>query len=252
MLYKKLDQSYQCLLCPHFCILEPNQTGLCSVRKANNNGIVLEKYGQLTNIVVEPIEKKPFFHFLSKSTTLSIGSNGCNLRCAFCENFEISQNNHTKISKVFNIKDIVNIALEKKCQSVCMTYNEPIICFEFLIDLAQECHYNNLKFIIKTNAYINEDPWKHICNNTDAINIDWKGYALQYREVCKADSYVIKERIQEAYDNGIHIEISIPLYHDFLNNPRIFAQCGSFLSAIDENIPCHLLKVFPANMMFEF
>ena len=164
-----------------------------------------------------------------------------------CENFKISQKVRKDINKHFYPEHIINIAQEKHCKSVCMTYNEPIICYEYLMDVADECHKNNIKFIIKTNAYVNKEPWSDICKVVDAMNIDWKGSEEQYKEVVGANCYVIRDRIGEAYDNGVHIEISIPLYHHFLKDVRIFYQCGSFLSTLDKNIPCHLLSIVGAN-----
>jgi pyruvate formate lyase activating enzyme len=251
-LYKKLDDKIQCLLCPHLCVIKEGKSGKCRVRKSDGEKITLPDYGCLTHIAIEPIEKKPIREYLEDTKTLSIGGYSCNLFCKFCENSKISQHSRKDISKHFSPADIVSIAKEKHCKSVCMTYNEPTIFYEYLIDVANECHKNDLKFILKTNAYINKEPWAEICSVIDAANIDFKGSESQYKNITGATSYIIEDRIKEAYESGIHIEVSIPLYHSFLEDIREFYKCGSFLSSINSQIPCHLLKVFAANKHEEF
>lgn len=163
-----------------------------------------------------------------------------------CENQKISQSKSPLNLKYFSAEDIASIAKEKNCESICMTFNEPTISFEYLIDIAVACRKSNLKFLLKTNAYVNEEPWREICAVVDAMNVDWKGCDSQYADITGAKEFVIMDRIKEAYEAGVHLEISIPLYHSFLEDSRIFFQCGNFLSSLDEDIPCHLLKVNPA------
>ncbi len=235
----------KCLLCPHFCELKKEEYGKCGVRKFNGNEIILDNYGMLTHIAVEPIEKKPFFNFLPKTKTLSISSNSCNMDCSFCENHKISQKKEIEKTQIYNPNDIIKIAEEKNCESVCMTYNEPIISIEYLMDLGRECKKNNLKFVLKTNAYINKEPWKEILKITDAINIDWKGSPENYNNLCGANDYVVLDRIKEAYISGTHIEISIPIHCDLVHSKE-FYTLGHFLGKLGKYIPVHLLRVNPA------
>ena len=243
-LYEKIHGDLiQCNLCPHFCVLKKGQYGKCSIRKSDGDKIYLDNYGYLTNIASEPIEKKPILHFMSGTKTLSISGHSCNLSCVWCENFQISQKNRKKDSKYFELDSIIKMAKDEECSSICMTYNEPTISYEYLIDLANKCHKNNLKFIIKTNAYINKEPWLEICKVVDAMNVDYKGTQIQYKEVMGVDGYVVKDRIKEAYDAGVHIEISIPVYSGFMEDVRAFWNVCSFLSNIDRKMPCHLLNI---------
>ena len=245
-LFEKKTGYVECKLCPHRCRLKEGEVGKCFVRKCDGDSIFLSNYGELTSISIDPIEKKPFHYFLPKTKTVSIGGIGCNLRCLFCENHEISQVEYHPLCKIFAPEKIVEIAEEKNYPSVCMTFNEPIISFEYLIDLAEACHKRDIKFILKTNAYVNEEPWRAICEVVDAMNIDWKGCDIQYSKITGAKEFVIMDRIREAYEAGVHLEISIPLYYSFLEDMRIFFQCAQFLGSLDRNIPCHLLKVNPA------
>jgi len=245
-LFSKKDNFVECKLCPHRCQLRDGDAGKCSVRKCDGDTIFLSNYGELVSVSVDPIEKKPLYHYLPKTKTLSIGGLGCSLDCLFCQNHKISQVEVHPNCKTFTSDEIISIAQEKECQSVCMTFNEPTVAFEYLIDVAEACHNSNLKFILKTNAYINEEPWRDVCRVTDAMNIDWKGCDIQYKAITGAEEFVIKDRIKEAFDAGVHLEISIPLYYSFLEDMRIFFQCSQFLSSLDTDIPCHLLRVHPA------
>jgi pyruvate formate lyase activating enzyme len=247
-LYKKENESIKCLLCPHFCLLKEGEVGKCNCRKVIKNKIVLDSYGKITHLSVEPIKKKPFDYFLKDTFTLSLGLFGkCSLNCLFCENFEYTQLNKDNKYIEKTISDIINIAKEKNCKSICMSYNEPTVFFEFLIDLAGECHKNDLKFLIKTNAYLNEAPWTEVCKHVDAINADWKGSTKQYREVCgssiiKNNNFII-DKIKIALDNNVHVEVSIPIYHNFLkiNKDSLLA----FINEFDGKVPIHLLRVTP-------
>ncbi len=257
---KGKNEGIICTLCPHFCLLKEGEIGKCFVRQAKQDIIFLSTYGCLTHIVVEPIEKKPFLHFLNGTKTLSAGGIGCNMFCSMCENFKYTQPGDFQFKfnslnyktddkvdgKIYPPKDIIQMAKREKCSSICMTYNEPIISYEFLMDLAKECHKNSLKFVIKTNAYVNYKPWEDICSVIDAVSVDWKGTEKNYKEF-GADKYVIEDRIKEAYEKGVYLEISIPLHYNLTKNLSVFGEFGKFLSSIDKKIPVHLLKIYPAN-----
>jgi pyruvate formate lyase activating enzyme len=247
-LYEKKDGYVECSLCPHRCQLRSGEAGKCSVRKCDGDSIYLSNYGELVSVAINPIEKKPFYHFLPGTKTLSIGSLGCPLNCLYCENHKISQTDTHHDSQVFSADKIACIAIEKHCKSVCMTFNEPTISFEYLMDVAEACHKSNLKFILKTNAYVNKEPWEEICKVTDAINIDLKAgtsdsfkFITNYRFLNQ-----VVYRIHEAYASDAHMEISIPLYYSDEVLGEQVKEIGKFLSSIDKDIPCHLLKVLPA------
>lgn len=245
-LFEKKADYVECKLCPHRCQLRSGDAGKCSVRKCDGNTISLSNYGELVSIAVNPIHKKPFQKYLPGTKVLSVSGWGCNLQCLFCENHKISQVKKYNNSKIFTPESIVEMAHTKNCESVCMTFNEPTISFEYLIDLAEACHNRGLKFLLKTNAYVNEEPWREICAVTDAMGVDFKGCDIQYREMTGAKEFVIEDRIRESYNSGVHLEISIPLYPSFLEDMRAFFKCSQFLGSLDKNIPCHLLKINPA------
>ena len=246
-LYEKIDDKVKCLLCPNYCILGYKEKGICLVRESNGKEIFFNSYGNISAMAVEPIEKKPITGFLENTSILSIGGNGCSLSgenkgCPFCENHKISQQEHD--SKYYSNNEIISLAKKYNCDSICMTYNEPTISYEFLIDLANESHKNELYFVLKTNGYINKEPWKEICRITDAMNIDLKGSDEKYLDIIGAKESVVRDRIKEAYDYGVHIEISIPLFYSDIEDE--INDIGIYLSSIDKNIPCHILKIYSA------
>lgn len=248
-LFSKKNDYVECKLCPHRCHLRDGDTGKCSVRKCDGDAIFLSNYGELVSIAVNPIHKKPFRLFLPDTKTLSVGGVGCSLDCKFCENYKISQPKINHHPETFTAWEITEMAYRHQCESVCMTFNEPTISFEYLMDLAEACHDNDLKFILKTNAYVNKEPWSEICRVTDAMNIDWKGYDSQYRCLTGASDFVIMDRIKEAHEAGVHLEISVPLYCSYEEDIRKFSECGRFLASLDKNIPCHLSRVTPAYLL---
>ena len=236
------DKGILCNLCPNYCILENvGQKGRCLVRESNGEEIFLNNYGQISSMAIEPIEKKPITEFLKGSKTLSIGFEGCPLSCNFCENYKISQQQLNN-NKYYSISEIIILAKKYNCESICMTYNEPTISYEFLIDLANETHNNDLYFVLKTNGYINKEPWGEICEITDAMNIDLKGSDEKYLNIIGAKEPVVRDRIKEAYNYEAHIEISIPLFYEDIEYE--INDIGKFLSKLDKNIPCHLLKIY--------
>lgn len=236
------DKRVKCFLCPNFCILENiGQKGRCLIRESNGEKIILNNYGQISSMAVEPLKKKPITEFLKNSKTLSVGFEGCTLFCPFCENHKISQQQLNN-NKYYSISDIIILAKKYNCESICMTYNEPTISYEFLIDLANETHNNDLYFVLKTNGYINKEPWGEICKITDAMNIDLKGSDEKYLNIIGAKEPVVRDRIKEAYNYKVHVEISIPLFYEDIEDE--INDIGKFLSNIDKNIPCHLLKIY--------
>jgi pyruvate formate lyase activating enzyme len=246
-LYKQVDEAIKCILCPHFCVLKDGEVGKCHARQNIDGKSEPISVGATSSLAVEPIEKKPFKHFLPGTKTLTWGGWGCNLSCKFCENSKISQKVPFKDAVFKSTVGLVSIAIEKGCSSISMSYNEPTLSYEFLMDLALRCQVEGLDFILKTNAFVNKEPWKEICQLTDAMNIDLKaGTAESFKAVSGCDQYITKDRIKEAYDAGVHIEISLPLYYSDDILEEEIEKMGEFLSSVDKNIPCHLLSIQPS------
>jgi pyruvate formate lyase activating enzyme len=242
----KKDDYVECRLCPNRCQLKEDEIGKCSVRVCDGDTISLSNYGEFASVAINPIEKKPLVKYMPGTNTLSIGGVGCSLNCRFCENHIISQCERDVHLKKFSVNQLICLAKGKYCDSICMTFNEPTISFEFLIDLADACKTHDLKFILKTNAYVNQEPWAEICKVTDAMNIDWKGCGESYLHMTGATECITMARIEEAYEAGVHIEISIPFYYSSERELQGLSDFVHFLKSIDRNIPCHLVIIRPS------
>jgi pyruvate formate lyase activating enzyme len=237
-----------CNICPFLCRISLGEYGLCKVRKRERDGIIDTTRGRLTYVAVEPVRKKPFFHLGEDIIrTLSIGSTGCSLSCQYCENHFYSQNIRLYKTQEYSPKAIVDIALGNSCHAVCFSFTEPLIHYEYLLDIAEECHKYNLRFLIKTNGYINSEPWNNLLFHIDAVNIDYKGN--NYPVICCGDNNKVKDRILEAlvFHKEVHTEISIPLYKGI--DVEDLKQFSEMVATLDDNVPIHLLKVYPSYQM---
>jgi len=173
------DGRVQCDLCPHYCQLKNGQLGVCRARASQDEKIVSLVYGHPCGLAVEPIEKKPLFHFLPSSDVLSFGTVGCNLRCAFCQNWQLSQSQANTFyggDKIFTPDMIVRVAKKYRCSSIAFTYNEPTIFIEYAINVAKVAKALGIQTVAVTNGYINPEPRKVFYEHIDAVNVDLKGF----------------------------------------------------------------------------
>ena len=175
LFYKVLDGRLKCQLCPHECILEEGDVGICRVRKNENNKLISLSYKQVSSIALDPIEKKPLKMFMPNTNVLSIGSYGCNLRCPWCQNYSISQKKPPSLTEI-EPETLIEIAVKKGHPSIAFTYNEPVVNYEFVLETAQLAKQKGIKTVLVTSAYIKKDPWLKLLEYIDALNIDLKGY----------------------------------------------------------------------------
>ena len=179
---------YKCSLCPHHCLLKDGQKGVCFGRKATKDALVTINYGCATGLAVDPVEKKPLYHFYPGSNTLSFGTIGCNLSCNFCQNWHITKTKTEDLLRERSLTPeiIVNAAKSNNCDSVSFTYNDPVTFAEFAIDVAKACHANGLKTIAVTAGYIEGPARQEFFEHMDAVNIDLKGFSDDfYKSYCK-------------------------------------------------------------------
>lgn len=200
MFYKKLgDNKLQCYLCRHECVIADGKTGICAVRENREGTLYSLVYGKVISINVDPVEKKPLYHFLPGTDTYSFACSGCNFRCEHCQNYEISQMPRDKLKIMgedLAPSEIVSDALAMGCKSISYTYTEPTIFFEYAYEIAKLAKKEGLKNIFVTNGYINEEPLKTIAPYLDAANIDLKGFTEEfYRKICGARLEPVLESI---------------------------------------------------------
>src|ERR1035437_2519197 len=195
----------RCVLCPHRCVISNHKAGICMVRTNEDGVLYAATYGELTSYAVDPVEKKPLYNFYPGTELFSIGSWGCNFRCTFCQNWQISQ--QKVATEHFEKEDIIRITKENNSIGIAYTYNEPLIWYEFVYDTCVIARESGLKNVIVTNGYISEEPLKELLPYVDAMNIDLKSFSEAfYREVCAGQLDPVLRSIKQAYDAGVHVE----------------------------------------------
>lgn len=251
--FEKLKNSMvRCTLCPSFCIIKNNSIGNCSVRK-NCDGVLYSMiYKKTISINIDPIEKKPLYHFLPGSKTLSIGTIGCNLKCSHCQNHEISQITDTSLYKdmrSFEYMDIIELAIKNGCRSISFTYNEPIVSIETIIELSKKSKEFGLKNILVTNGFINEIPLRDLLKNIDAVNIDLKSFNNNfYKNICRGTLAPVLKTI-EICSSSIHTEITFLVLENKNDNIEEVRRVINFIYGLDKNIPLHFSKSYPMYKM---
>ncbi len=179
--HKLEDGRIQCELCPRYCSLQEGQQGLCFVRARQRDQIVLTTYGRSSGFCVDPIEKKPLFHFLPGTPVLSFGTAGCNLACKFCQNWDMSKSREMdRLAEEASPETIAQAAAELGCRSVAYTYNDPVIFHEYAIDVAQACRERGIKSVAVTAGYVCDDPRAEFYRHMDAANVDLKGFTERF------------------------------------------------------------------------
>ena len=240
---KKPDKKVVCLLCPHQCLISEGKTGLCRVRQNREGELYSTSYGRTVTVNVDPIEKKPLYHFIPGSRILSIGPNGCTMTCRFCQNWSISQEKVP--TRYISPSDLPAMAEDRGCMGVAFTYTEPLIWFEYLLDVLPLLREKSLKSVLVTNGYINRDPGLEISSMVDGFNIDLKGFNEEfYRKYCGAGLEPVKEFIRIAAEHS-HVEITnliIPGLNDDFDEIEGMVK---FLGGISREIPLHFSRFFP-------
>lgn len=244
-----------CWLCPHRCHLADGQTGFCRARQ-NKGGIIRSlNYGLLTSAVLDPIEKKPLYHFHPGSHILSLGSFGCNLRCPFCQNYTISQAGRSgfagqqlPLDRV-TPKEIVAAAqrLEETSGNigVAFTYNEPLVGYEFVYDTARLLKEVGLATVLVTNGQIEKDSWLHLLPYIDAVNIDLKGFTQAFYDWIGGDLETTKATIAMAAEEGVHVEVTTLVIPGKNDSAAEMAAEAEWLAGISAELPLHLSRYFP-------
>jgi pyruvate formate lyase activating enzyme len=245
--YQKLtDDKVRCNLCYHKCIISPGKRGICQARE-NRQGLLYSLvYGKLIACHVDPIEKKPLFHFFPGSKAYSIATLGCNFHCLHCQNWGISQITHKIVGKRSTPEDIIQNAVTNRCQSIAYTYSEPTVFFEFAYDIAKVAHKKDLKNLFITNGYISTKALEEISPYLDAANIDLKSMNKEfYRKVCGAKLQPILDNIKLYYELGIWIEVTTLIIPGYNDDPEELKKTAEFIRNIDPTIPWHVTGFHP-------
>lgn len=242
----------QCELCPKNCVIEPGQSGECRVR-INIDGVLRTVvYGFPCSIHIDPIEKKPLFHFLPGTGILSIATVGCNLHCRNCQNWEISQANPEDTPATFLPSErLVALTKQYNCPSLAYTYTEPIIFYEYTYDTAKLARKAGIRNVLVTAAYINEEPWKRLLEVVDAANIDLKGMTEDfYVRICSATLKPVQEALVLAKASGILVEVTNLIIPTLNDKPEEIRQLARWVKAnLGGETPLHFSGFSPRYKM---
>lgn len=243
------DGRIQCDLCPRDCKLHDGQRGLCFVRRAENNQIVLTTYGRSSGFCVDPIEKKPLNQFYPGSSVFSFGTAGCNLACSFCQNWDISKSREfDRLCETAEPDSIARTALELGCKSVSFTYNDPVIFLEYAVDTAKECHALGIQTVAVTAGYIHEEARKEFFSHMDAANVDLKAFSEDfYHKLCAGHLQPVLDTLEYLKrDTEVWFEITtllIPGKND--SDEELTVMCDWIAEHLGLEVPLHFTAFHP-------
>lgn len=247
---KKDKLNVQCQLCPHYCFLKPGETGKCLVRKNVNGDLLSENYERLCSVSIDPIEKKPLYHYYPGKDILSVGSVGCNLKCKFCQNYQISQTSveNYPYLKSYTSEEIINQA--KKYTNnigIAYTYNEPIIWHEYVKETALLAKKNDLKNVFVSNGFVNPKPLTDLLQYIDAFSIDLKGFTEDfYRDFTESKLEPVKETLVEIAKSGKHLEITNLVITGINDGEKTFSEMINWIANYcGSKTVLHISRYFP-------
>jgi len=247
---KKEKQKVQCQLCPHYCLLKNGEQGKCLVRQNVNGDLLSENYERISSVSIDPIEKKPLYHFHPGKDILSIGSVGCNLKCKFCQNYQISQTdvNQYPFLKSYTSDEIVKSALKHPSNiGIAYTYNEPIIWYEYVIETAKLAQENGLKNVLVSNGFINPAPLDELIKVFDAFSIDLKGFTEEfYHDFTDSKLEPVKKALIKLAKSGKHLEITNLVITGINDDEMIFNEMIDWIvEHCGKNTVLHISRYFP-------
>ncbi|MBN1486309.1 MAG: AmmeMemoRadiSam system radical SAM enzyme [Anaerolineae bacterium] len=250
------NQVVQCRVCEHFCTLRPEEWGRCGVRVNRGGKIYLTVYGKAVAVHIDPIEKKPLYHFLPGGRALSIGTLGCNMRCRWCQNWEISQTRPHDLDSQGLGQDLlpeqlVDIAVREGVEAIAYTYNEPTVFFEYTYDTAVLAYERGIKNIYVSNGFMSSEVLERLSPYLDSINIDLKGFTEAfYQEYTGARLAPVKRNIKTfAQETQTWVEVTTLVIPGLNDSDEELRACAEWLSGINPDIPWHISAFHPAYEM---
>ena len=249
MNYYKIDEKNRviCQLCRHYCKLKEGQVGICGVNKNENGEFKNLVYNHPSTINVDPVEKKPLYHFLASTTTLSFGTVGCNFKCPFCQNWQISQEHKIDTNTIVTKEQMVALALKYECKSISYTYNEPTIFYPYAKDIGLLAKEYNLKNIFVSNGFESKEVIEDMKDWVDAINVDLKSFNSDYyKKVLKGGLEELKDSLKLMVKNGIWVEVTTLVIDGINSTPKELREIAKFIAnELGTHIPWHLSAFHP-------
>ncbi|MBO5593971.1 MAG: AmmeMemoRadiSam system radical SAM enzyme [Prevotella sp.] len=251
--YKRLnDGRVECLLCPHHCKIANGKTGICRNRRNKDGVLVSEVYGKPCSLAIDPIEKKPLYHFHPGTKCLSIACTGCNFRCLNCQNYEISQVSPEDVGHYeLSPQQVVDLCLEHHCPGIAYTYTEPLTYLEYIVDTARLAHENGLWNILVTAGYVCQEPLEDLLPYLDAANIDLKSFSDDvYQKVSGGHLQPVLDTILAMQKAGVWIELTTLIIPGLNDDMEMIRQMCRWI--VDNgllNNPLHFSRFFPRYKM---
>lgn len=254
LFYENLDGGkVKCTLCPRGCVVADSRTGTCGVRENVKGKLYSLVYEKPVAIHVDPIEKKPLYHFHPGVKILSIGTYGCNLDCRFCQNYDLSQEFEVSgFQFIDNVTPemIIKTCLDENLKFVAFTYNEPTIFYEYMLDIAKLCKANDIKTVSVSNGQINEKPLRELINYIDAFNIDLKAFNNDfYKNICGGELQTTLDTLKIIVEEKKHLEITFLLIEGFNDDENEFRQMCEFVKSLGGDVVFHISRSFPRYKM---
>lgn len=250
------DAKKTCPVCPHACRLAENEIGKCSARAVLKGKNVSVNYCWVTALALDPIEKKPLARFFPGSSILSYGSYGCNLACSFCQNWEISLKHGDIDALPMAPDELVRQAVVLKNWGnigIAFTYNEPLICYDYILDVAPLAHEQGLKLVIVTNGYVMPKIAEQVFAQVDAANIDLKAYTQDFYDLVGAPAGLatVKRSIEIALAAACHVELTTLVIPGLNDSPEEMADEAAWIASLSPDIPLHISRFHPAYKMLD-
>ena len=255
--YHKLDNGLvACDLCPRRCIIAPGQRGVCRVRENRKGKLYSVVYGHPCSVGKEPIEKAPLFHFLPGRLRITLATAGCNQFCKYCQNWEISQARPEDVKSMdMTPAEVVALAEKEHVPIICFTYNEPVIFYEYMTDIAKLARAKGIRTAVVTGGYINPEPLKQLCTLVDAIKIDLKGFTPEfYQNVCNSTIEPVLEACRIVAHSPLSTPNSPPVHLELVNlvvpalnddTATIRKMCRWIRENVGDTVPVHFTRFYP-------
>lgn len=248
------DNRVHCFLCAHQCRINEGKFGVCGVRQNIKGELYSLSYGRLIAANIDPIEKKPLYHFLPGTLSYSIATLGCNFKCGFCQNWQISQEKDLSLNKGREAAslEIVNSAADNRCKSISYTYTEPTIFFEYALEIAKAAKAKGLRNVFVTNGYMAKEAILEIKPYLDAANIDLKAFSDDfYRKACGGRLGPVLDSIRFMHELGIWIEITTLIVPGLNDSREELEGIAAFIYNVDKKIPWHISRFHPDYKMLD-
>ena len=251
-LYEPLEENkVKCNLCNHRCVIKDGLRGICGVRENSGGTLETRVYGRVIARHIDPIEKKPLYHFLPGSLSYSIATVGCNFKCRFCQNADIAQMPSDRkgmiVGDVSTPTDVVHEAVKGNCKTIAYTYTEPTVYFEFAYDTAKLAHENGIQNVFVTNGYMTGEALEMISPYLDAANVDLKAFAEDfYKTYCQARLAPVKETLKRMKSLGIFVEVTTLLIPGLNDDRKELEALAAFISdSLGVDTPWHISRFHP-------